>query len=341
MYLRGFLVAENVSEAGKALVPAAPRRKRLSRGGLRVPPPRAGMKVNFCKTVRCENSLVPPNPVRPYRKSGAPRQPGDYTMGSSGDRIAKLECEFCGEHSPVRSNLAVVEELARQSRYLWSDPKDDPSCPNPTCELHSVPLSKGRGADVRFGQTPAGTQRFRCKKCGGTFTGKAPPGAWQRKPLKNRDVFLLIVNKVPISRILETTGIGFDTFYRKLHFIHRQCQAFAGSRERRLLEGRLDLPKMYLCTDRQSYIVNWSGRRDRRTVQMNAIGTADLQTGYVFGMQLNFDERVQEEKIEVDATAIRDTVLSAPDRKYARLWLRQDYAEAVQNAKLRDETEKK
>ena len=57
-------------------------------------------------------------------------------------------------------------------------------------------------------------------------------------------------------------------------------------------------------------------------------------------MQLNLDERVQEEKIEVDATAIPDTVLSAPDRKYARLWLRQGYAEAVQNAKLRDETEK-
>ena len=332
---------EPISGAGNALVPVAPRRKSLSKGGSRVPPPHAGIEVNFCKTVRCENFLVPPSPARPYRKSGMPRQPGDYTMRSSGDRIPKLECEFCGERSPVRSNVAVAEEFERQSRHLRPDPKDDPSCPNPTCELHGVRLSESKGAYVRFGQTPAGTERFRCKKCGGTFTGKAPPGAWQRKPLKNRDVFLLIVNKVPISRILETTDIGFDTFYRKLHFIHQQCQAFAGSRERRLLEGPLELPKMYLCTDRQAYIVNWTGRHDRRTVQMNAIGTADLRTGYVFGMQLNFDERMHEEKVEADAAAIGDIALSGPYRKYARLWLRQDYAEAVRNAKLRDETEKK
>jgi hypothetical protein len=222
MYLRGFLAPETISGTGKAFVPVAPRRKRLSKGSLRVPPPHAGIEVNFCKTVRCENFLMPPRPVRPYRKSSTPRQPGDYTMGSSGDRIPKLECEFCGERSPVRSNLAVAEELERQSRYLQPDPKDDPSCPNPACDLHGVSLSESNDGYVRFGQTPAGTQRFRCKKCGGTFSGKTPPGAWQREALKNRDVFLLIVNKVPISRVLETTDIGFDTFYRKLHFINRQ-----------------------------------------------------------------------------------------------------------------------
>lgn len=175
--------------------------------------------------------------------------------------------------------------------------------------------------------------------CNATFAGKAHATARQRLPHKNRDVFMLTVNKVPISRILETTGIGFDSFYRKLHFIHTQCQAFAGHRENRLLEGRLQLPKMYLSTDRQTYIVNWMGRKDRRTVAMNAIGTADQRSGYVFGMALNFDDQLNKAEVEADAVLIGDIGKSPPHRKYARVWLNQDYVAAMANSKNRDAAE--
>lgn len=47
-----------------------------------------------------------------------------------------------------------------------------------------------------------------------------------------------------------------------------------------------------------------------------------------------------EAKVDADATAIGDSALSGLYRKCARLWLRQDYAEAVHNAKLRDERER-
>jgi transposase-like protein len=283
---------------------------------------------------------VPPHPTRPHRRGGTPAQPGDYTVTSSGRGEPTLRCELCGEHSPIRSNAAVLEEIERQGRYLAPDPRSDPSCPNPKCPLHGVPLSKSNGAYVRFGATPSGTQRYRCKQCKGTFAGKGPATIRQRKPEKNRDVFVLTVNKVPISRILETTGISFDTFYRKLWFIHEQCQLFAGHREARLLNGGLELPKMYMSTDRQAYIVNWTGRKDRRTVQMNAIGTADTSTGYVFGMALNFDERLNEAIVEADALAVGDAKVASPHRKYARVWLQADYAEAVRNSKVRDGVEK-
>jgi transposase-like protein len=170
--------------------------------------------------------------------------PGDYTIVSSGKGVPQLRCELCGEHSPIRSNLAVAEEVTRQSRYFVRDPLYDPFCKNPDCASFRVPLSRGPENYVRSGKTPSGTQRYRCKLCNTTFAGKGHATARQRLPHKNRHVFMLTVNKVPISRILEMTGIGFDSFYRKLNFIHIQCQAFAGERESRLMAGKFTLPKI-------------------------------------------------------------------------------------------------
>jgi transposase-like protein len=308
-------------------------------GATRLPPSVDGFSVNFCKSTQCENFLVPPNPVRPRRARGSPRVPGDYTVVSGGRGVPLLKCELCGEHSPIRSNLAVAEEVTRQARYFVRDPRHDPSCKDPDCESFKVPLSKAADAYVRSGTTNSGTQRYRCKLCNGTFVGKGHATARQRLPHKNRDIFMLTVNKVPISRILETTGIGFDSFYRKLNFIHVQCQAFAGQRESRLLAGKFTLPKMYLSTDRQAYIVNWVGRKDRRTVQMNAIGTADQRSGYVFGMALNFDDRLHKGEVETDAVTVGDIGKSPPHRKYARVWLDQDYTAAMANSENRDAAE--
>jgi transposase-like protein len=295
--------------------------------------------VNFCKSTLCANFLIAPDETRPYRRKGMPTGPGDYSIGSSGKGFPRLRCNLCGEYSPIRSNLAVAEEVRRQGRYFVRDPLYDPCCRNPDCTSHGVPLSRGAANYVKSGTTPSGTQRYRCKSCNSTFAGKAHATARQRLPHKNRDVFMLTVNKVPISRILETTGIGFDSFYRKLAFIHTQCQAFAGHRENRLLAGRLQLPKMYLSTDRQTYIVNWMGRKDRRTVAMNAIGTADQRSGYVFGMALNFDDQLNKAEVEADAVLIGDIGKSPPHRKYARVWLNQDYVAAMANSKIRDDAE--
>jgi transposase-like protein len=324
---------------GSAPVKLSKRLTVASRKGLRIPPEVGGIQLNFCKSSRCANFNVPPFPTLRHRKHGAPHIPGDYKLASSAVKVPKLECALCGEQSPLRSNLAAAEELDRQARYLLPDPKKDPSCGNPACAMFSVPLSKAGQTYVSFGKTPAGTLRYRCNICRGTFTGKTRAGIRQRKPHINADIFTLTVNKVPISRILETTGVGFGTFYGKLDHIYSQCLAFAGHREHRML-GQVALPKMYLSTDRQSYVVNWTGRADRRTVQMTGIGTADLGSGYVFGMTLNFDERMDEAATEADARAIGDLSVSAPYRKYARLWLKQDYAEAVVNAKARDSAEK-
>jgi len=110
--------------------------------------------------------------------------------------------------------------------------------------------------------------------------------------------------------------------------IYRQCQAFSADRERNLLEG-MPLPKLYLATDRQTLAVNWSQRKDRRNIMLQAIATADLKTGYVFGMDLNFDPSLNLEEVEAEAVALGDPPKTQAYRRFARLWLQGDYANAV------------
>ncbi|WP_161984298.1 hypothetical protein [Sulfuriferula plumbiphila] len=134
--------------------------------------------------------------------------------------------------------------------------------------------------------------------------------------------------RASLSRIAEVTGLDRKSLYGKIDFIHRQCLLLAQSREKALLED-FPLPKMYVAVDRQTHIVNWNSRKNRRNIQLNAIGTADMKTGYVFGMHLNFDESIDQDQLELLAQTAGDYQLSQPYRKYARFWLKPDYDAAL------------
>lgn len=242
-----------------------------------------------------------------------------------------LVCELCAETIPMQSNLAVVEELMRIAAYLDSVPV--PSCTNERCAQHGTPVGNAGTRYKRAGTSAAGTPRYQCLLCKATFSGQAKANSRQRVTHKNRDIFMLLVNKSPLKRISAVTGLSMATLYRKLTFIHEQCLRFAGERERGLTER--DLPTRYLATDRQKFNVNWASRKDRRNVQLLAIATADVETGYVFGMHLNFDAEPDTAALEADMVRFGDHHLTKPFRRYARLWLPQDY-EAERRIKTRE-----
>ena len=81
-------------------------------------------------------------------------------------------------------------------------------------------------------------------------------------------MFSLLMNKMPLNRIAEVTGLAPTSIYDKIALIHRQCMAFAGHLEQQVVHG---LPSMYIAIDRQVHNVNWSNRRDRRNVALTAI----------------------------------------------------------------------
>lgn len=131
------------------------------------------------------------------------------------------------------------------------------------------------------------------------------------------------MNKSPFRRICEVADIGMGTLYWKVDFIHQQCMKFIGDREQQLKSMHFD--RRYLSTDRQDYMVNWTMRKDKRPVQLTSIGTADNASGYVLGMNLNFDSRIDPNEVEAEAIDLGEYDLQFPFRRYARLWLLGDY----------------
>jgi len=123
--------------------------------------------------------------------------------------------------------------------------------------------------------------------------------------------------------------IHIATVYSKIDFLHRQCLAFIGERERRLMNKHLE--RVYVSTDRQEYVVNWSRRDDKRNVKLTSIGSADNQTGYVFGMHINYDPCIDHDAVE--AESLLDAGCKHAYRRHARLWLQSDYDESAMRSK--------
>jgi len=290
-----------------------------------VPPEVDGIQVNFCKNPACANYGIPPLATV---ARGRPTRAGpqdSYIVTAAGVNVPTLNCRVCGESPPLKSNAGIVEECARFLRDLEVRP--NASCPDPTCANHGVPVGAEAGHYQGFGLTRSASQRYRCKACGKTFAvGKSTTG--HKQPHKNKMIFALLVNKSPFRRISEVAGIGPSGLYGKIDFLHEQCLAFAAARERRLLAG-MPLSRLYLATDRQDYVVNWTQQQDRRNVVLHAVGTADNVTGYVFGLHLNYDPALDADAIERAAVAAGDYQSKLPFRRYARCWLRADYQTAA------------
>lgn len=299
----------------------------------RVPPAIDGIQVNACRSVLCDNFGVSPLPFVTHGsvKKGAERIQDSYRI-SGGGRLGpgrkRLYCTKCGSHSYLKSNLAVGEELARISRH-FNQAAPDPSCPNAACANH------GRGVRAHpelyrlHGRTSAGSRRYRCKACGRCLAERK---GWreQLRSHENRTVFELLVNKSPLKAISRITGLGQKAVYDKIDFIHRQCLAFAADRETEI--GKKVKRRLYIATDRQDYIINWTDRKDKKNVQLTAIGSAENRTGYVLAMHLNFDPDLDQEETEAQSIVARDFEIQEPAfRKYARVWTMPDFLDARRN----------
>jgi transposase-like protein len=290
-----------------------------------------GIQTNFCKNPVCENFGVPASTDRQPRGRSANKGNRDnYKLARGGaNKVTQLVCLHCGETPPVKSNQAIAEEVKRIGRYL-QPLIPEASCPNSECKNHEIAISKGKQFYQAFGKTKSGSPRYRCKACHKTFSVKRPTTG-QKQPHKNKLIFKLLMNKSPFRRICEVADVGMPTIYYKIDFLHHQCLSFIAERERKLLGGK-HIKRLYISVDRQEYVVNWTKRDDKRNVSLSAIGSADNQTGYVFQMNLNYDPYADADSIEADVIKLNDTANQYAFRKYARLWLKSDYAESVHKA---------
>ncbi len=310
--------------------------------GPRIPIDSYGLQVNFCKNPVCPNFGRPASTDRQPRWSKADTSTKDtYTVIGSANKL-QLNCLRCGEYPPIKSNIAIREEIERMSDYL--DMAPEPTCPNVLCDNKQKGLSTPKAYKC-FGKTRSGSQRYQCLSCNTTFSVSSNPTFRQKQPAVNELIFKLLVNKMPMKRMCETSGITIDTLYRKINFIQKQCLAFAAIHERKL--HGMKIPRLYISVDRQDYSINWKHAVDKRNIVLSALGSADNKTSYVFGIHVNFDARIDAEKVEADAKQIGDCDVRSSFRRYARVWLEGDYRDSIdkslakraQKKRLRDTIE--
>ena len=292
----------------------------------RIPRAYKGIQVNFCKDPNCPNFGVPAK-VRKL-KSGGPKGTGrdTYTLDKKRYKLPHLICSLCNEVIPIRSNEAIHQEFSRISIYLNTN--DSPSCPNPDCLNHVIKLDDAPKSYYLHGKTHSGSLRYKCKNCGKTFSVPAKTALNHKKPHLNRRIFLDLVTQSSLASIRKTEFISYSTIYGKIDWLYQRCIKFAASREN-LLRNGLVLPKLYIGVDRQFYTVNWTNQLDKRNVVLHAIGSADNVSRYVFGIHLDFDPSISLNQALNDAMKVRDYDKDFPFRKSARIWLPDDFENAV------------
>lgn len=270
------------------------------------PPPVAGVEINVCRNTLCAHFGLPPQVARGARGTGLHR------IVISGGEVA-LRCLGCGRSATLKSNAGVVEEFERQRAYLTQGVL---LCRTAACATLPRALE-------RHGRTPSGSPRFRCRHCGRTVSQPVAATWKQKRPETNAAVLRLLVNKVPMRRILEVADISAPTLYRKIGFLHEQCQRFAAQLEVRIRD--LPIAQWSLGTDRQDYLVNWGSHLDRRSFVLRGVITADNRSGYVLGVHTNFDAALDPMATERQARACGDYDRRLYDRQFARIWLAGDY----------------
>ncbi len=297
--------------------------------GQRIPSGDNGLQVNFCKNPICPNFGNPASEERQPRGRRANARGDTYKVEGASHKT-EVKCLLCGETPPLKSNIAISEEIIRLAEYLSL--AKEPTCPNESCDNRLIGIKTPK-AYYSYGKTASGSQRYRCRICNTTFAVSSRTTLRQRLPDINEMVFRLLVNKMPLKRICETANISMDTLYRKIDFIHKQCLTFAASYERLL--PQMVIPRLYLSVDRQNYNINWMQAEDKRNIVLNALGSADNKTSYIFGIHVNYDANIDAKSVENDAEKLGDNLLRSPFRRYARVWLAQDYLAACGKNTLR------
>jgi transposase-like protein len=208
--------------------------------------------------------------------SGAPPPPKPDRSPRDLYRAAgpELHCHNCKEFVNLRSNHGIVEEVERLSSYLAI--RRGPSCPTSECVNRERSVEDDDAGEFyhAFGNTRAGSKRYRCKSCKTVFS-VARPTAGQRQSEVNIRLFKLLLSRISLTKIANFLEISRPAVYDKIDFLQERCRAFLGERERALSGRKFD--ELLLSTDRQAYLCNWSRAVDARFIMLHTLAHAMIK----------------------------------------------------------------
>jgi transposase-like protein len=290
----------------------------------RIPHPRFGVDVNFCRNAQCSQFGVQPD-WRDGRGQNLSSNTDNLRRGEvkgTGDE-KNFTCGSCGQASVIKNNRAVVEEYRRLRRLQWHD-GGQKSCGQKACRSH------GRSLDVRpelyrkSGRTSAGHQRYACKRCRSTFA-VGHPARNHRRQSKNGQILKLLVHGTSLSKISEIGDLAPRDVYRKLDFIYECVREFTSRREGDLCDTDWESHGRRFATDSQTLTLNWPNRKKRASVNVQHLCTAHANSGYIVLGHLQFDPAGDMEQIEIDMALNGDLTKDRCWRQHGRLWTASEF----------------
>lgn len=283
-----------------------------------VPRTVGGFTVNACRNALCSTFALPP--IIPSAHADLAR---GKVKGSAENR--SYFCKKCGKGFRLKSNVALVEEYSRLR--TMNRGTDRERCPNKFCLAHGVPQTLMPSAYRAHGKTPKGDPRFQCKTCGKTFSVGSPTRRHQETK-ETGEILLLLVNNVPLRRIMEISGVPADRLYRRIDFLYHQCRDFAAHKDRNLRKAFAGRNRV-ISFDVQTILANWRHAHRVLNVPVHHAVTVDKQSGYVIAATTDFDPETNAVDIEREMYQVDDFYLPRAWRLHGRVWAFDEYRDSV------------
>jgi len=288
----------------------------------KIPSIQGSIQLNSCSNIACSNyGIEATNPkIKDYPTKVPALKTLDHNYNLSHNKKSNtlvLTCQKCKSSTIVFNNKSIEEEYLGISGY-YEELKETPSCKNLNCQNYGVSVLKEPDEYAKNGKNESGGQRYKCKRCGKTCTiaAKRTPYSRQKESFKNIDIFMDLVNKVPLNRILELNEINPKVLYDKIDYFYNQCRKFAHAKNKHI--AKQDFKHLRLSSDRQHYITNWRKSTDKSNVVLYNLSTTDEVSSYVFLSSLNFDPEAVVSDINQLAINYGDLSNPVAWRKFAR-----------------------
>ncbi|WP_276717026.1 hypothetical protein [Pseudooceanicola nitratireducens] len=274
--------------------------------------------VNFCRNPLCASFSLPPIlfSIDPELVRGA-------IKGSNENRA--YYCRTCGQGSRLKSNIALAEEYARL-RTLNRGTKREYYL-NSVCENFRVPRSLMPSVYRAHGKTPKGDPRFQCKACRKTVS----IGSRTRRHEATKEtgeILRLLVNNVPLRRIMEIAEVPADRLYNRIEFLAQQCRDFAAHKDKNLWKCFNGQDRV-LSTDVQAILANWRHAKRILNVPIHHAVTVERDTGYVVAATTDYDAVEDPVEIEREMHRLGDFADPRAWRRHGRVWAYDEYRDSL------------
>lgn len=290
----------------------------------RLPFPADEIDFNFCRNPSCSGFGIAPDPYK--RPRGAPAPPAHAIRGAvmGAKHQEFFRCPSCSSTARIKNNKAIVEEYRRQTDLQAVDP-NVLSCQTNGCFAQGSSPEDHPEFYWKFGKTGGGDRRWRCRLCLRTFS-EGRPARRQKRSDKNRLVFQMLCNGVPLSKIAKITELSYRDIYAKIDYFYDQVRSFT---VRRQDFSQVDFNEVGLrfATDSQSLTLNWPTKRSRAPVVVQHLCTAHARSGFIMEASVQLDTSMTMDQAELLSAEADEEAVSIAFREHARVWTKSEFEE--------------